>query len=1051
MSKSRTGKPGRAPAADCIRLFGVRQNNLKNFDLEIPTRRLVVVTGLSGSGKSSLAFDTLYAEGQRRYIETFSPYARQFFDRMDKPAVDRIENIPPAIAIEQRNAVRTTRSTVGTMTEICDHMKVLWSHASRLHCRQCGHPVRTEPPQVVWAEVARIAPSTAPAKVPPVSTTPDRARTPADIPALQDTVTPYQTPPAPAEVLITFDLPLSAKLSLKEQVDLLRKQGFLRVLLNGSILRIDDLPQTAANDHAEAPAQTSLTVIVDRLRTLPEHRARFVEACEQAYHFGRGRLSIRHLDGSLHRAFSAGFHCATCDIEYREPTPALFSFNNPVGACPTCKGFGRVIGIDTRLALPDLSKTLAGGVVRPWQTGVSAECQADLLKAAKRCRIPLSTPYRELSEEHQRWVMEGEDGYDPADPEKSWPRLWYGVKGYFRWLESKAYKMHVRVLLSRYRSYRSCPDCRGNRFNPESLLHRLPVPSGTSINLAVPNLTLSEFYTLPLEQAQGLIDALHTHHNPQHHEPLGIVLSEVRARLGFLVDVGLGYLTLDRPTRTLSGGETERVNLTSCLGSRLVNTLYVLDEPSVGLHPRDTDRLVRILHRLRDCGNTVIVVEHESAVMHAADHIIDIGPGHGETGGNIVFAGAPSALVTATGSLTADYLTGRKSVPIPPRRPISLPSTPALRLEGVSRHNLHDLTVEIPLQRLVAITGVSGSGKTTLIREILLPLLESRLATDASGAPDSPEGTESTDSSDDTEASGSEPSTAVLSGFESLGSVVLVDQSSLGRTPRSNPAVYIGAFEDIRDVFAASVVARERGLNASAFSFNSATGQCERCRGAGFEKIEMQFLSDVFIRCPVCNGRRYRPHILDVKITGPNKTAWSIGDVLDAPVESAVTFLRAFPKSRAACRAADKLQLLVDVGLGYLRCGQPINTLSGGESQRLKLVAHLAAWSSADSKRPAAAGKPTLFLFDEPTTGLHFEDIRILLLVFQRMVDQGHSVVVVEHNLDVIRQADWVVDLGPDAGTNGGRIVVAGTPETVAAHPTSHTGNHLRAERHLGS
>ena len=1044
MSKSRTGKTGRAPAADCIRLFGVRQNNLKNFDLEIPTRRLVVVTGLSGSGKSSLAFDTLYAEGQRRYIETFSPYARQFFDRMDKPAVDRIENIPPAIAIEQRNAVRTTRSTVGTMTEICDHMKVLWSHASRLHCRQCGHPVRTEPPQVVWAEVARTESSAPPDNVPPVPTTSDRARNPVETPALRDTVTPYQAPAAPAEVLITFDLPLSAKLSLKEQVDLLRKQGFLRVLLNGSVLRIDDLTRTEATDQPESPAISSLTVIVDRLRTLPESRARFVEACEQAYHFGRGRLSIRHLDGSLQRAFSAGFHCAACDIEYREPTPALFSFNNPVGACPTCKGFGRVIGIDTRLALPDLSKTLAGGVVRPWQTGVSAECQADLLKAAKRSRIPVNTPYRELSEEHQRWVMEGEEGYDPSDPDKSWPKLWYGVQGYFRWLESKAYKMHVRVLLSRYRSYRTCPDCRGHRFNPESLLHRMPVPSEAAETLTVPNLTLSEFYALSLDQGLRLIDALQAHHTPQQHEPLGIVLSEVRARLGFLVDVGLGYLTLDRPTRTLSGGETERVNLTSCLGSRLVNTLYVLDEPSVGLHPRDTDRLVRILHRLRDCGNTVVVVEHESAVMRAADHIIDIGPGHGETGGHIVFEGSPDALATAKGSLTADYLTGRKSVPIPPRRPVSSPSTPALRLEGVTRHNLHDLSVEIPLQRLVAITGVSGSGKTTLIREILLPLLESRLAGNGADAPESADSADAAESSDDAEASGSEPSTAVLSGFESLGSVVLVDQSSLGRTPRSNPAVYIGAFEDIRDVFAASEIARERGLNASAFSFNSATGQCERCRGAGFEKIEMQFLSDVFIRCPVCNGRRYRPHILEVKLAGPNKTEWSIGDVLDAPVENAVTFLRAFPKSRAARRAAEKLQLLVDVGLGYLRCGQPINTLSGGESQRLKLVAHLAAWSSTDAKRPAA-GKPTLFLFDEPTTGLHFEDIRILLLVFQRMVDQGHSVVVVEHNLDVIRQADWVIDLGPDAGTQGGRIVVTGTPETVAAHPTSHTGTHLRA------
>lgn len=1037
MSKVRSvpTTPGTGPG--CIRLQGVRQNNLKNFDLDLPTGRLIVITGLSGSGKSSLAFDTLYAEGQRRYIETFSPYARQFFDRMDKPAVDRIDNIPPAIAIEQRNAVRSTRSTVGTMTEVCEQMKGLWAHLSQLHCRRCHQPVRRESPQWVWNHVAQ---SEASATTIPRS---PRRRSEVTEQTLEDASIPYRSVDPAPEWLITFDLPLSGKLSFSEQLELLQKQGFRRILLDGSIVRIEDLPaRFGPAPGRPAPKEPSLlTVVADRLRPTPENRARFVEACEQAYHFGRGRLSIRSIHGELRRAYSAGFHCANCDLEYREPTPALFSFNHPSGACPTCKGFGRVIGIDADLALPDRSKTLAEGVVRPWQTGTSAECQSDLIKAAKRQRVPLTVPFCELSPEHQRWVMEGEEGYDHADPERSWPKLWYGVQGYFRWLESKAYKMHVRVLLSRYRSYRACPDCAGRRFNPESLLNRLVIPAGLTGVPLVPELTLAEFYALPLSDAAALIAALADHHRPARHEPLGILFEELQARLGFLIEVGLGYLTLDRPTRTLSGGETERVNLTTCLGSRLVNTLYVLDEPSVGLHPRDTDRLIGILHRLRDIGNTVVVVEHESAVMRAADQIVDLGPGHGETGGHIVFQGPPSAMAKAKGSLTADYLTGRKSIAIPPRRPLATdsPTFAALRLRHVTRNNLNDLAVEIPLGRLVAITGVSGSGKTTLVREVLLPLLEAKLSTQQAGDPSDP--SDQSDPSDPSDLQAT-PS-AELTGAELVGSVVLVDQSSLGRTPRSNPAVYIGAFEEIREVFAASDAARERGLNSSAFSFNSAIGQCESCRGAGFEKIEMQFLSDVFIRCSVCDGRRYRQHILDVKLDGPKGVNWSIGDLLEAPVEDTVHFLRAFPKSKAARRAAESLQLLVDVGLGYLRCGQPINTLSGGESQRLKLVSHLAGWATADRKS-TSVGKPTLFLFDEPTTGLHFEDIRILLLVFQRMVDQGHSVVVVEHNLDVIRQADWVIDLGPDAGTAGGRIVVTGTPEAVAAHPTSLTGKHLR-------
>jgi len=1077
MSKPR-GTRDAAPLS--IRLRGVRQNNLKDFDLDLPLGKLIVITGLSGSGKSSLAFDTLYAEGQRRYIETFSPYARQFFDRMEKPAVDRIENIPPAIAIEQRNAVRTTRSTVGTMTESCEYAKALWHQLSVLHCRQCGQAVRREPPQRVWTAFCHLE-------------NPGVAQPRVD--TLEDAALPYQTPASTVgradECLVTFDLPLSERLGLDEQLSLLQRQGFVRVLQGGRIRRVDEWAASLAQ-RAE-PAPTHLTVVVDRLRPVPEQRPRFIEACEQAYHFGQGRLTLRSVDGTVQRAFSAGFHCAPCNIEYREPTPALFSFNHPVGACPDCKGFGRVIGIDPHLALPDRTRTLAGGVVKPWQTGTGAECQRDMEKAARRAGIPLKTPFKDLTPDQQRWVMEGEPDYDPDDTEKSWPRLWYGVKGYFRWLESKAYKMHVRVLLSRYRSYKTCPACLGARFNPDSLLHRLPVPpaviplipqssgcipklwakergrpgressdspssprenlTDASVPMAQPqlrdarqsSLTLPEFYALPLEHAAELIRALQDERKPAPHEPLGQLLGELHSRLEFLVEAGLGYLTLDRATRTLSGGETERVNLTACLGSRLVNTLYVLDEPSVGLHPRDTDRLIRILQRLRDLGNTVVVVEHEAAVMRAADLIVDLGPGHGETGGHIVFQGPPAALKQAQGSLTADYLSGRRSLPTPPRRPVdtTLPRTPLLRLRHASRHNLQDFGVDIPLGRFVVVSGVSGSGKTTLVREILLPLLQSRLSSDNS-APETD--TESNEGSDDSGTSLESSATAAASiEFEPaplLSAAVLVDQTPLARTPRSNPCLYIGAFDHIRDLFADSPAARARGFAAGLFSFNSTRGRCERCSGAGYEKIEMQFLSDIFVRCPACNGRRYQSHVLDVRIDSPSGVSWSIADFLDAGIEEALVFLRSLPDSTPARRATALLQRLADIGLGYLRCGQPVNTLSGGECQRLKLATHLASHGTTAA---GVAGRPTLFVFDEPTTGLHFEDVRILSAVFHQLVEQGHSVLVVEHNLDVIQQADWVIDLGPGAGDDGGRIVVCGPPEQVAAHPASHTGRFVRS------
>lgn len=979
-------KPASAPA---IRLRGVRHNNLKNFDLDLPLKRLIVVTGLSGSGKSSLAFDTLFAEGQRRYIETFSPYARQFFDRMDKPQVDSIEGIPPAIAIEQRNSVKSTRSTVGTMTEICDHMKLLWPHVAQLYCRQCGQPVRKDSPQQIRENAV-------------------------------------ESFGAEVEVLVTFNLPVSEKLSLDESLGLVSKQGYQRLLLEGEILRLEEaLPRL----RKQKPA--SLTILQDRVRLAPANRARFIEACEQAYHFGKGKLAIYPLEDSSisgePRRFSSRLHCAQCDIEYREPSPALFSFNHPLGACPACRGFGRIITIDYNLALPDKTKTLAEGAIKPWQSGHGAESQEDLMKFCRIRKVPVDVPFQELPKKWQDWVINGDPDYG-KDAAHRWPRAWYGIKGYFRWLESKAYKMHVRVLLSRYRSYVLCPNCRGQRFQPDALLFKLET-GAAKINLA-------DFYQKPVRDALRLVEKIAAKRKAKPSDPLGLILNEIRARLGYLNDVGLGYLTLDRATRSLSGGETERVNLTTCLGTRLVNTLFVLDEPSVGLHPRDTGRLVRILEELRNAGNTVVVVEHEASVMRAADEIVDIGPGHGAAGGQIVFQGPYQQILKAKNSLTGQYLSRERKMDIPKRRPIGA----SLELRHATRHNLQDVAVEIPLGRLVCLTGVSGSGKTTLAREILLPLLSSKLT--GQSAPRMDKDTDN--DNDDPEATSSQAGpagAATLAGWESLGRAVLVDQSILAKTPRSNPAVYIGAFDDIRELFAQVEPAKQRGLGASAFSFNSGQGQCERCRGAGFEKIEMQFLSDIFIRCPECDGRRYRPHILEIKLSSPKSgVEWSIADLLDATVDEAVEFMAGFADWKHAERAGAGLKLLQDVGLGYLRLGQPINTLSGGESQRLKLVRHLAEFAQAS----AADTKPTLFLFDEPTTGLHFDDVRVLLEVFQRLVDAGHSVLIIEHNLDVIKSADWIIDLGPEAGDEGGKVVACGTPEEIAGCAASHTGAALR-------
>ena len=935
---------------DCIRVRGARQNNLRGLDLDLPLRQLVVVTGVSGSGKSSLVFDTIYAEGQRRYVETFSPYARQFLDRMDKPQVDRIEGIPPAIAIDQTNPVRTSRSTVGTMTELNDHLKLLYARAARLHCRGCGQPVRRDTPDSIADELVR------------------RAAAASD-----------------PRLVIAFPMEVPKNFSEAEVIGLLEQQGYTRV-------------------HSRAPGQ--LEVVQDRLRAGTADRARLLEALEAALRVGRGRVNVyvagTTADASVAGAapgawrFSADLHCADCDIHYRDPTPSLFSFNSPLGACDTCRGFGRVIGVDYGLVVPDASKSLRGGAIRPWQTESYRECQDDLQKFARKRGIPLDVPWRDLGEDQRRWVIDGEGPWEK--------KVWYGAKRFFAWLETKAYKMHIRVLLSKYRSYTTCADCGGARLKPEALLWRLGGSAAVQ-----PGLSIHDLMLLPVERVAGFFEGLAL--PAPLDEAADLLLGEIRARLDFLVRVGLGYLTLDRQSRTLSGGEVQRINLTTALGTSLTNTLFVLDEPSIGLHPRDMRRVIEVMQRLRDNGNSLLVVEHDPQIMLAADRIVDLGPGPGEHGGRIVFNGTPAELAGSADTLTAEYLSGRKdAMHAAGRRGPPRPGEPSLLVRGASEHNLQDLDVDIPLGRLVCVTGVSGSGKSTLVQDVLHAALLR-----AKGKP--------------TDAPGAHRE---LVGVEHVAEVVMVDQTAIGRTTRSNPASYVGAFDAIRKRFAAEAVSIERGYTVGTFSFNSGNGRCPTCAGNGFEHVEMQFLSDVYLRCPDCDGRRYRPEILEVKLARGDEPGKSIADVLELTVSEAAAF---FAGDR---EVLDCLEPLVAVGLEYLRLGQPVPTLSGGEAQRLKLAGHL-----ADNRRMSPIAG-SLFLFDEPTTGLHFEDVAKLLGAFKRLLDAGHSLVVIEHNLDVIRAADWILDLGPEGGERGGRLVVAGTPDEVMRCESSHTGRALQ-------
>ncbi|MCB1874643.1 MAG: excinuclease ABC subunit UvrA [Chromatiales bacterium] len=912
-----------------IRIRGARQNNLKNLDIDLPLREWIVITGVSGSGKSSLAFDTVYAEGQRRYVETFSPYARQFLDRMDRPQVDSVIGIPPAIAIDQTNPVRTSRSTVGTMTELNDHLKLLFARVARLYCGGCGRPVRRDTPESARADLLEKA--------------------------------------SGQRVAITFTLPAVGKRGQEAIREQLARQGYTRILHESG---------------------DRLEVVQDRLRVEPERADRIAESLEAALLHGNGRVNVWPLDddgnpGTPWR-WSTGLHCPDCDRHYQDATPNHFSFNSPVGACETCRGFGRVMGVDYHQVIPDTTLSLADGAIKPWQTDSYYECQADLMRFAKKRGVPLDVPWRDLDEQQRQWVIDGEGDWDDG--------VWYGAQRFFDWLQTKSYKMHVRVLLSRYRSYDPCPACHGARLKPDSLLWRIGEHN------------IAETLALSIDDGRAFFEELRL--PAPYDEAAERLLSEIRARLTYLRDVGLSYLTLDRQSRTLSGGEVQRINLTTALGSALVNTLFVLDEPSIGLHPRDIERLSGILRRLRDAGNSLLVVEHDPQLMLGADRILDMGPGPGAAGGRLLFNGPPAALAKATDSLTGAYLAGSKRLDAIRTR-LENPGSkhPALRIRGARQHNLHGLDVDIPLQRLVCLSGVSGSGKSTLLQEILYFGLRQAL-----GRPlETPGGFQS------------------ITGWEDLSDVILVDQSPIGRTTRSTPASYVGAWDAIRKVFARQSEAKERGYTAGTFSFNSGKGRCPSCGGNGFEHVEMQFLSDVYLRCPDCDGRRYRPQILEIGLNGDGP---NVADVLDMTVDEALAYFR---QESAVVRA---LQPLVEVGLGYLALGQSVPTLSGGEGQRLKLAGHL-----AQSGRKGE--EPKLFLFDEPTTGLHFDDIARLLSAFDRLLSRGHSLLVIEHNLDVIGAADWVIDLGPEGGEAGGRLVFAGTPAELSRYRQSHTGKAL--------
>ena len=938
---------------------GARTHNLKNVDLTLPTGKLIVFTGVSGSGKSSLAFDTIYAEGQRRYVESLSAYARQFLERMEKPDVDKIEGICPSIAIRQKNSVRNPRSTVGTVTEIHDYLRLLYARVGRTMCRKCGLEVIRETAEVVTKKLMALPEGS-------------RLLLGFDLPVVQmntsrateDTEDTEQEGLEPASPVVPDDSSSPAAL-----LEGLRRKGFGRLLLDGQAVTFEDVPASALKN------ALVLRVVVDRIKTAPEAQTRITDSIETAYAEGGGAAwawQLVDVGDSVWHLFSERFECRTCSIPYEDPQPRLFSFNNPFGACPTCHGFGNIIELDLELVVPDQAKSINQGAIEPWTKPHYRSQLAELKRAAKTRGVRMDVAWADLTPDEVKFVVDGDGDFE-------------GIRGFFRWLEKKKYKVHVRVFLSRYRGYLTCPDCHGARLRREA---RDVQVGGVTIDVASSR-TVREaekfFKQLKLTAKEAAI--------------ADKVLKEIQKRLGFLRDVGLDYLTLDRLSSTLSGGEAQRINLATSLGSALVGTLYVLDEPSIGLHTRDNQRLIDILRQLRDQGNTVIVVEHDADMIGVADFIVDMGLGAGEHGGRVIFTGTLEQLMAEPRSLTAKYLRGELSIPVPHARRKGGPQR--IRLIGATEHNLKGVDIEFPTNTLTCVTGVSGSGKSTLVHDVLYAAVKR-----AKGDWDRKVGAHTR-----------------LEGHEYVSDVVLVDQTPIGRTPRSNPVTYLKAFDPIRELFASTKDAKSRGLTPSHFSFNVPGGRCEACQGEGEVRVEMQFLADVFVPCEQCDGRRFKSQVLEVKYRGK-----SITQVLELTVREALTFFASTPK------VLRRMQVLEEIGLGYLRLGQPATTLSGGEAQRIKIAAHLSSHT----------GERLLYILDEPTTGLHFDDIAKLLAAFRKLLEAGHTLVVIEHNLDVIKVADWIIDLGPEGGESGGRVLAVGTPEQVAHVKESHTGRYLK-------
>ena len=955
-------KPQKARSPLVVR--GARTHNLKNIDVTLPSGKLIIITGVSGSGKSSLAFDTIYAEGQRRYVESLSAYARQFLERMEKPDVDRIEGICPAIAIRQKNSVRNPRSTVGTTTEIHDYMRLLFARVGRTFCRQCGQEVIRETAEVVAKRLGEL---------------PTGTRLLVGFSLLVVTMAARKSvaegengDDGDAEDVAIPQLPLSDPIG--EMLDGLRRRGYARLLIDGQAVAIDEV------DRAALKSRTTLEVVVDRLRIEGDLRSRLTDSIETCYREGGGAAFAVNADTGERLEFSERFECRTCGIAYETPQPRLFSFNNPFGACPTCHGFGNIIELDMDLVVPDPSKSINQGAIEPWSKPHYRAQLAELKRAARKTGVRLDVPWSDLTADEKTFVVEGDPSTGSGQGND-----YEGIRGFFRWLERKKYKVHVRVFLSRYRGYLACPDCGGARLRREAR------------NVRVGGRTVDEVSALTVVNAQKFFAELQL--SEKEAAVADKVLREIRRRLAFLSDVGLDYLTLDRLSSTLSGGESQRINLATSLGSALVGTLYVLDEPSIGLHARDNQRLIDILQQLRDQGNTVLVVEHDEDMIRVADYIVDIGLGAGEQGGRVVYSGEMAGLLQETRSLTAKYLRNELAIPVPsPRR---RGTGQKIKLKGAAEHNLKGVDVEIPLNTITCVTGVSGSGKSTLVHDVLYAAIKR-----AKGDGDRRVG-----------------AYRDLNGLEYITDVALVDQTPIGRTPRSNPVTYLKAFDPIRELFSLTKDAKARGLTASHFSFNVPGGRCEACQGEGEVRVEMQFLADVFVPCDQCDGMRFKPQILEVRYRGK-----SVHQVLEMTVREALTFFSQSPK------VLRRLQVLDEIGLGYLSLGQPATTLSGGEAQRIKIAAHLASFG----------GERVLYILDEPTTGLHFDDIAKLLAAFRKLVEAGHSLLVIEHNLDVIKTADFVIDLGPEGGEAGGQLVAAGTPEQIAKVDASHTGQALR-------